>query len=508
MTALPCSVRPLVGAALLVFAGLTCASRAGAEPPSAKEATPRAEPDPTAAPRRIRYAIEGVELRGNERTSARVVFRYVPFHAGDILDVDDPRITLTRYRLLGTGYFNKVDLSLRKGSARGRAVLVIDVVERNTFVLQSISLGIAADEDTAGNAKPISPYVGLQVAETNLAGSGISLGAGLALASDQLALQTSVYDPAFIGSSWSVGASLMYTSALDFFGNRAVAFESPALEQREVTDYAVIAYKRFGGTLGVGRDISIASSFQLDYHLEQVDATVPIAASHMRGDRREPIDFSVLDGKSLLSRVRARVRYDTRDTPLLTTRGALATIAIGVAAEPLGSDYDYQKAELSLSHWFRLPRDHVLSLSAFAGAIAGRAPFFERFYVGDFSDFLPDRVLGLSPDHRRSLNILGTDIAEVRYGDYAASLSAEYRIPLYRGHGSVYGIDIFASAGIFGVASHADVTQPPSGYTGLARIPIDLTGNFGVRVDTSVGGLNFAFSNLVGFVPARRGSYR
>src|ERR1043166_701948 len=53
----------------------------------------------------VRYVLEGVEIRGNTKTRSRVVERYVPFKSGDILDVDDPALTLMRYRLLGTGFF-------------------------------------------------------------------------------------------------------------------------------------------------------------------------------------------------------------------------------------------------------------------------------------------------------------------------------------------------------------------------------------------------------------------
>lgn len=467
-----------------------------------------AEANPTAheARKRLRYTLESVELRGNTRTAAHVVLRYVKFRRGDLLDVEDPRIELTRYRLLGTGFFSKVELSLRRGSQRGSAVLVIEVEERNTLVVQQLGMGIAADEDTAGNAKPISAYLGVQAAETNLAGTGITLGAGLALAADQLALRTTFLDPTFAGSEWSASASLLYTHGLDFFGSRSVAFESPSLEQRRVTDYAVVAYRRFGGTLGVGHDLAAASAFQLDYHLEQIDATVPTVASHLRGNRREPVNFSVLGGKSVLSSLRGQLIYDTRDAPFLATKGTLATLAITLGAAPLGSDYAYQKAELSLSRWFRLPWKHVVRLEAFAGAIAGSAPFFEQFYVGDFSDFLPDRMLELSPDRRRPPNFLDTDIVEVRYGDYAAKLSAEYRIGVYRGRGSIYGVDLFASGGLYGVATHEDLSDPPSGYQGFRQVPIDLTTNLGLRVDTSVGGITLAFSNLLGLVPARQGS--
>lgn len=36
-----------------------------------------------------RYTLEGLEVRGNTTTLSRVVLRYVPFHAGDVIDVDD-----------------------------------------------------------------------------------------------------------------------------------------------------------------------------------------------------------------------------------------------------------------------------------------------------------------------------------------------------------------------------------------------------------------------------------
>src|SRR4051812_45707545 len=72
----------------------------------------------------VRYTLEGIQVRGNTRTRDRVVLRYVPFKPGDVFDVDDPEVELSRYRLLGTGFFRDVQFSLRKGSARGFVVLV------------------------------------------------------------------------------------------------------------------------------------------------------------------------------------------------------------------------------------------------------------------------------------------------------------------------------------------------------------------------------------------------
>jgi len=450
----------------------------------------------------VRYTLEAIQVRGNTRTQRRVVLRYVPFKPGNVFDVDDPEVELSRYRLLGTGFFRDVQYSLKKGSERGLVVLVIDVAERNTIVINDISMGFAADEARNGRVRRLSGYAGLDVAETNLAGTGITLGGALAFASNQLALRVRFLDPAFLGSNWMVGGSLLYNDAEDFFGTSRVKWIDPD----RVTQFssAVVDYTRFGGSLGIGRDLSVSTQLWLHYRLESLNASYPYEASQSRGFATEPIDFDIIRGRSVLSTLRGTLQVDTRDHPFLPTRGSFSTITTEVGLLPAGRDYDYARIDVQTSRWFKLPwREHVLRLSAFGGAIAGNAPFFEQYYVGDFSDFLPDRVLGVTFDHRYPKNLLGTEIVEVRYGKYAFDLNAEYRIPLYRGHHTVFGIDFFGSGGAYSVASDRDFTHPPRAYSGFARFPLDLTFNLGFRMDTSAGGFVFAFSNVLGFLPVR-----
>ena len=465
---------------------------------------PSQEPGPRAdlVAQSVRYTLEGLEVRGNARTRTQVVLRYVPFKRGDVFDVDDPEVELSRYRLLGTGFFRDVQFSLRKGSTRGLVVLVIDVVERNTIVINDVRMGISADADTRGNKRPLTAYAGIDVAETNLLGTGITLGSAMAVAEEQLALRVRFLDPAFLGSSWMTSGTLLYNDARDFFGNAHVLKYDP--DGTSDSQSAVVNYKRFGGALGVGRDLSISTQLWLYYRLETLEASYPFEASHARGYRTEPIDFDIIRGRSVLSTLRATLDHDTRDHPFLPTRGWHASATVEVGLLPAGSDYDYQRAEVSASHWWRLPwNQHVLRLEMFAGAISGDAPFFEQYYVGDFSDFLPSRILGVNFDRRPAPNFLGTDIVEVRYGKYAFKVAGEYRVPMFRGRRSIYGIDFFASMGIYGVAGTREITSPPVGYSGLAQIPVDLTANFGFRMDTSAGGFVFAISNVLGFVPLR-----
>jgi outer membrane protein assembly factor BamA len=450
----------------------------------------------------LRYTLEAIQVRGNTRTERRVVLRYVPFKPGNVFDVDDPEVELSRYRLLGTGFFRDVQYSLKKGSARGLVVLVIDVTERNTIVINDISMGLAADASSSGRVNRLSGYAGLDVSETNLAGTGITLSGAMAVASKQLALRVRFLDPAFLGTSWMVGGSLLYNDAQDYFGTSHVEWTDPMRDMS--TSSAVVDYTRFGGSLGVGRDLSVSTQLWLHYRLESLNASYPYEASQVRGFATEPIDFYIIRGHSVLSTLRGTLQVDTRDHPFLPTRGSFSTITTEVGLLPAGRDYDYARIDVQSSRWFKLPwRNHVLRLSAFAGAIAGDAPFFEQYYVGDFSDFLPDRVLGVTFDHRYPKNFLGTEIVEVRYGKYAFDANAEYRIPLYRGHHTIFGIDFFGSGGVYSVASDRDFTHPPRAYSGFARFPVDLTFNLGFRMDTSAGGFVFAFSNVLGFLPVR-----
>jgi len=466
------------------------------------EAPDRDAPNEQHPPVAVRYTLEAIQVHGNTRTERRVVLRYVPFKPGDVFDVDHSEVELSRYRLLGTGFFRDVQFSLKKGSKRGLVVLVIEVTERNTIVINDISMGLAADGRPDGRVRTLSGYAGLDVAETNLAGTGITLGGAMAVASEQLALRVRFLDPAFLGTKWMVSGSLLYNDALDYFGNADVRWIFPEAERSY--DSAVVDYTRFGGSLGVGRDLSVSTQLWLHYRLETLNASYPLGASHLRGFEREPIDFDIIRGRSVLSTLRGTLQVDTRDHPFLPTRGSFSTITTEIGLLPTGRDYDYTRVDAQTSRWFKLPwHGHVLRLSAFAGVITGDAPFFEQYYVGDFSDFLPDRVLGVSLDHRFPKNLLGTQIAEVRYGKYALDAGAEYRIPLYRGRHTIFGIDFFGSGGLYSVASERDLTHPPEAYSGFARFPLDLTFNLGFRMDTSAGGFVFAFSNVLGFLPVR-----
>jgi len=213
--------------------------------------------------------------------------------------------------------------SLRRGTQRGFVVLVVDVSERNTLIINDFWLGLSADVDPGG-ARPLTAYGGASVTETNLAGTGIALGGAFAVADSQLALRARLSDPQFAQTNWIAETELLYNSARDFFGNGDVLVSNPTPAQ----DFAVLPYKRFGARLGFGHDLGVSSQIFFDYRLEKIDAQIPLAASDHRGLDVEPIDFMLIGGSSVLSTLRTTFVHDTRDEPVLPTRGHLLTASV------------------------------------------------------------------------------------------------------------------------------------------------------------------------------------
>ena len=88
-----------------------------------------------------RYLVEAIELRGHVETSEAYIFRLMGLEAGQLIGPKDDRVELARLRLLASGNFLSVDMSLRRGSAPGRVILVVRLEERGTILLNDVYLG-------------------------------------------------------------------------------------------------------------------------------------------------------------------------------------------------------------------------------------------------------------------------------------------------------------------------------------------------------------------------------
>lgn len=429
-----------------------------------------------------RYVIEDVIVSGNRKTARSIILaeaNAIGLGPGASVDASDPRVEAVRYRLLTLGYFLDARLKVTRGTKRGGVVLVIEVEERGTIVINDLFPATSAATSFWGGA---------DVSETNFLGRGISLGAGLVastkpvvpFADHGLGIRLRGAVPPIGGPyGLALSATGLFTDGSEFY--RA----SGADNEREPNLFVASNVRRAGGVLGVGKDFRIPLHARLDFREEVIDATLPIAG----------IDYMVLAGTSRLGSVTGRLEYDTRSDPILPHSGMRLSLSVEAATAVLGSSYDFVKAVAETSFYWRMPRGHALGLHLFGGAIAGDAPFFDQFFVGDLNLLMPRRALGLNFSTQPSRNLLGTNIAHHRYDQYAGRVLLEYAMPIWRRRGFVYGGDAFIAAGVFGMASPGDAIG--SGPFAFRKLPIDLTADLGLRLDTYVGIFTISIANAL-----------
>jgi outer membrane protein assembly factor BamA len=442
--------------------------------------------DPTFGPR---YVIEEIVVRGNRRTKTALILAELGLSPGDAVLASDPRVEAARFRLIALGHFVDAHLSVQKGKQRGGVVLLVEVEERGALVINELY---------PSTSSATAFWGGADVSDTNFLGRGINLGAGFVASTKPivmnsekgLGLRLHVAIPERQGpAGLALAATALYNDGSEFY-RVAGSDEDP-----DPGRFVAANTRRAGGVVGASRTLTRALRVGLDLRGESVDGRLPPLRMRTFPDgTTAAIDFEVKDGDSRVATAALTLDYDTRSDPVLPRSGARVVGTVEGAPPPLSS-YGYAKALVQASFYSRMPRGHALGVHLLGGAIVGDAPYFDRFFIGDLNLLLPRRALGMNFSTLPSRDLLGTSIAGHRYDDYAARLLVEYAIPVWRRKGVVYGGDFFAAVGLLGMASDGDLS-PPGGLT-WSKLPIDLTGDVGLRLDTYVGIFTISIANAL-----------
>jgi len=442
--------------------------------------------DPAFGPR---YVIEEVVVRGNKRTKTSLItdeLAELGLAAGASVVASDPRVDAARFKLLALGHFLDARLSVGKGKQRGGVVLLVEVEERGTLIINELYPSTSAATAFWGGA---------DVSDTNFLGRGVNLGGGFVVstrpivlgAERGLGLRLHVTIPERQGPgglAWT--ATALYNDGSEFFRT------SGAPGDADPGRFEAVNTRRAGGVVGVAKTLTRALRVGLDARGEAVDARLP---PELVNADLVPIDFDVRGGESRVATLTATLDYDTRSDPILPRSGARVVGTLEGGGAFFGGSYTYAKALVQASLYAKMPRGHALGLHLLGGAIVGDAPYFDEFFIGDLNLLLPRRALGMNFSTMPSRNLLGTDIARHRYDGYAARALVEYAIPVWRRRGFVYGGDAFAAVGLLGLASDGDFSPP--GGLGWSKLPIDLTGDLGLRLDTAIGIFTISIANAL-----------
>jgi hypothetical protein len=355
-----------------------------------------------------------------------------------------------------------VRLSVTRGASRGGVVLVVEVEERGTLVINELFPSTSAATAFWGGA---------DISETNFFGRGINVGGGFVASTEPvvtgahagLGLRLRVAVPPIGGPyGLSLAVTGLFNDGSEFYR------VSGGDEDPDPKNFIANRVRRAGGIVGVGKDFRSRIHVGLDFREEAVTATLPTSPSMM------PIDFMINDGSSRVGSITASADLDTRSDPILPRSGMRIALSLEAASGLVGSSYDYVKTTVEGAFYRPLPRGHALGFHLFVGGIAGDAPYFDRFFIGDLNLLLPRRALGINfstlpsatCSTRRSRTIATISTRRARWSNTRSRSGA--------GAASSTAVTRSWAWAWWGWPARATSSRPAS--RGWSSLPIDLTG--------------------------------
>lgn len=461
-----------------------------AEPPASEPTEPVDDREPVGELGPL-LVIEKIRVEGNTATQPQIISRALGVAAGDALHASDPRLELARFKVLALGFFRDARLRLERGSARGRVVLVVTVVERGTIVLNRLWFGTTE----------LAPYwVGADLTERNLFGLGVAVGGGfiysgyadIAGGRNQWAAEIRAGLPTLRGSRFGAQASLTMIRGAEAYRVSGVDGNP------ELSELAAFPFRRIGGRAGITYDVSPLTRLSVSGRIERISTELPIDPTVALPDGQLiPIDLQLKRGTSGLTTLGLVYDRDDRPDPILSHSGT--RIALGGELGALFSDYQFASVFGRFEHYWPLRNErHAIALKIAGGVIVGNAPRFERIHVSDVNHMLTPRANGLVLSASAPLDILSK--RKPSYGDLGGQVTGEYVMQLFRGKGKarVYGGDLFFGAGLWMLSETADLRARDSAITNAQ--PVDLYLDAGVRLDTDIGIFELTIANALGRV--------
>jgi len=247
--------------------------------------------------------IEELECRGNEHTSCAYILSYLYLSAGS--EVDEEEIRNAKFRLSALPNFTSVRIFLEKGSARGKAKLIVEVAEANPLLAETL----------AGLANERAHLLGLRIGHQNLFGAGERLeltatalfpaGGPLERESEQLRLQ--YIDPTLFGSD-----RYFFTAGVGHFRNRFTTKYGDELDTHET-----------GIDFMVGRRLWDFSYFAIGYRYL---TTGSLDSRVVRLDGFTEIDHSEYSNAFLLD-----YGWNSEDDPYFPSRGGRLRLSLALS---------------------------------------------------------------------------------------------------------------------------------------------------------------------------------
>ncbi len=353
-----------------------------------------------------RNYVQRIDIVGNTRTRDHVIRRRMKLGEGDPFNAE--ALKTSERRIKGLNYFDKVNISVREGSAPDQSVVRVDVSEKSTASL-NFGAGYSSVDGVVGT---------ISYAERNLFGLGQLLKADLEIGGRYQKANLSFTEPYFLNKPISAGFDLFYN-------------------QRDYQDESSYDRLDYGVSLRLGYRLNDYLTQSWNYSLQYNEINnVPETASRY---------IAVDEGDRIKSSLSHTLTYDGRDSSFDTRRGVLLSMTNEFAG--IGGDAKYIRTSGRASVWQPLYRDIIFSAHARAGHIyswgdkSESIHLFDRYHLGQplvrgFSS------AGIDPRDATTGDALG--------GNWYAAATAQIDFPMPTPKDLGFSGHIFVDAGRIG----------------------------------------------------------
>ncbi|MCB1509541.1 MAG: outer membrane protein assembly factor BamA [Hyphomicrobiaceae bacterium] len=385
---------------------------------------PRADRDPVAKVINLTYIvdegprvyIERIDVSGNTRTKDRVIRREFRLVEGDAYN--PLMVEQATKRLKRLGFFKKVQVGRRPGSASDRVIIMVQVVEQPTGEL-AFGGGYSTTEGVIGD---------ISITERNLLGNGQFLRLKLSGSSSRTQVDLSFTEPRFLDQNLAAGFDLFHKD-VDLI--RQSSYKS----------------RRSGGTVRLGFPLSEHLWVNTNYTLAYDDIyEVSDVASRAIKDAAK-------DGATFKSSIGGSIAYDRRNHPRTPNEGYYLMASTEFAG--VGGDVQFIRVQAEGRYYYPIAPKITFVARAIGGHIeswGGKdVRLLELYYKGG------ETIRGFA---KSGLGPRDVDTGDALGGKTFWATTAEVRFPLPLVSEQLgMGGAVFADAGsLFGASERASLS--------------------------------------------------
>lgn len=354
--------------------------------------------------------LEGITVKGNEKTKTHVITREMKVKPGEAFNVKDARRSMQK--VYNLGYFEDVNMKLNPGKEANSVILETNVVEQKTGVF-SIGGGYSQGDGLVGI---------IELGDNNFRGTG-----------DKVKIHWEFGGKADTGNNYEFTYTRPWldskqTSASVSLYNMTNEYSDYGYKGDDRAIRSTYDRKRRGWDLTLGRPQGeythnyVTFKNRTDDYVKFVSGPVDYKAAPGASNYDSAYNDQWLRDNFGLTRsvTLARV-FDSRDNVFNPSEGTRLSLSAEFAGKALGGDFSFNKYTVEDRNYFKVGHSQVVAVRLTAGYADGRMPDSGKFYVGG-----ADTLRGYNDEQFK--------------GNKMLAATAEYRFPVVKKvEGVVFG---------------------------------------------------------------------